>query len=227
MIFITRNLQPDSPLLRWATARGRQLIGRSLLRFAPVPFVAPADTDWWFFYSKRAVQFAGAIPTNVRIGAIGSSTAAALLSTHRAVDFCGNGHPRQTAEDFLSVAEGSRVFFPRARQSRLSIQKALQERITVQDAVCYDNRAAPPEAPIEATVYIFTSPLNVAAYLDHWPLAAGAQVLAIGPSTAAALAERGVSSEWPRVAGEAELISLLERALPSGNQPPPPAVPSV
>jgi uroporphyrinogen-III synthase len=90
------------------------------------------------------------------------------------------------------------------------VQTALRDHITVLDAICYDNQAVPPDAAIEAEVYIFTSPLNVAAYLDHWPLTPGARVIAIGPSTGAALAQRGVASEWPGVASEAALLPLLE-----------------
>ncbi|MBB4078363.1 uroporphyrinogen-III synthase [Lewinella aquimaris] len=209
MIFISRRLAPDSPLLRWATDRGQEIVGRSLLTFAPVAFTAPQRADWWFFYSKRAVQFAGDIPPDVRVAAIGTSTAAALLKACGRVDFCGNGHPDRVAEDFLVVGEGLRVFFPRAGQSRLSIQRSLQDRIEVLDAVCYDNRPNPPAAAIDADTYIFTSPLNVAAYLDHWPLRPGARVFAIGPSTGAELLRRGVDCRWPEEASEAGLVGLL------------------
>lgn len=219
MIFITRDLQSNSPLLQWAHEHGREVKGRSFLRFAPVPFEAPTDADWWFFYSTRAVEFAGTIPSDVRIGAIGSSTAAALSAKGVQVHFTGNGHPRQTADAFLTVAEGSRVFFPRARQSKLSVQTALRDRITVLDAICYDNEAVPPEAAIEAEVYIFTSPLNVAAYLDHWPLTPGARVVAIGPSTGAALARRGVASEWPEAASEKDLLHLIALPNPPTHKP--------
>ena len=210
VIFISRRLAPNSPLRQWAAARGQTIHAQSLLTFAPVPFDPPTDVHWWFFYSPRAVQFAATIPAGVRMAAIGSSTAEKLYAATQRVDFCGNGNPKQVAEDFLTVAEGARVFFPRARQSRLSIQTALIGRIEVLDAVCYDNRPVPPAAPIAADTYIFTSPLNVAAYLDHFDLPAGARVLAMGPSTGGELARRGVGSVWPAVAGEAGLVGLLE-----------------
>ncbi len=183
VIFISRRLAPDSPLRQWAAVRGESIHAQSLLTFAPVPFDLPTNAQWWFFYSARAVQFAGEIPTEVRTAAIGTSTAERLYAATQHVDFCGNGHPDRVAEDFLAVAQGDRVFFPRARQSRLSIQTALADRIKVLDAVCYDNQPVPPAAPISADTYIFTSPLNVAAYLDHYPLPEGARVLAMGPST--------------------------------------------
>ena len=210
MIFISRSVKADGPLRTWARRTGEELYARSLLTFAAVPFTAPADCDYWFFYSARAVQFAGAPPAEAKLAAIGEGTAAALLGTGRRVDFCGHGDPGRVAEDFLAVAEGRRVFFPRARQSRRSVQSQLQERLTVLDAVCYDNRPAPPETAIDAHTYIFTSPLNVGAYLDHFPLRAGARVIAIGPSTGAELQRRGVACIWPEVPGEGGLVGLLE-----------------
>ncbi len=209
MLFISRKLKAESPLLHWASARGEEVCAQSLLTFAPVSFSVPADTAWWFFYSSRAVQFSGAIPEKVHLAAIGGSTAASVLAKAGRVDFCGNGNPEETAHDFLAVGEGQRVFFPRARQSRLSIQTALAERLEVVDAICYDNQPLPPAAPIAAHTYIFTSPLNVAAYLDHWSLAEGARVLAIGPSTGGELERRGVACMWPEVASEEGLVHVL------------------
>ncbi len=209
MIFISRALKPDSPLRAWAGRVGEEVTARSLLTFEAVAFDAPRDADWWFFYSSRAVAFAGDVPPDVGVAAIGGSTAAALLERTGRVDFCGDGHPVRVAADFLAVAAERRVFFPRARQSRLSVQEALAPRLTVLDAVCYDNQAAPPEASIEADTYIFTSPLNVAAYLDHFSLPEGARVLAIGPSTGGELERRGVACRWPEEASEAGLVALL------------------
>lgn len=212
-IFITRKLKPNSPLQKWAAETGNIVTGRSLLRFAAVPFTPPENADWWFFYSARAVEFGlggvGELPVGVRLAAMGPGTAVALRVTAGQVDFCGDGDPGQVAEAFAEVAAGQRVFFPRARQSRLSVQTTLADRVRVLDAVCYDNVAVPATEPIDADVFIFTSPLNVGAYLDHQVLPEGVRVLAIGPSTGAALAERGVGCEWPEEASEAGLLSLL------------------
>lgn len=212
-IFITRNLKPESPLRAWAAETGNVVTGRSLLRFAAVPFVPPVNADWWFFYSARAVEFGltgvGELPATTRLAAIGQGTARALRAATGRVDFCGQGDPAQVGEAFAEVAAGQRVFFPRARQSRLSVQTALADRVTVLDAVCYDNVAVPATRLIVADVFIFTSPLNVGAYLDHQVLPEGARVLAIGPSTGAALAARGVGCVWPEVASEGGLLGLL------------------
>ena len=213
MIFISRSLSADSPLRAWASQQGYSLHEQSLISFAAVPFAAPASADWWFYYSSRAVRFAGVPPGGVRLAALGDRTAAALRERAGRVDFCGVGQPEQVARQFAEVAGGQRVFFPRARASRRSVQHALRDRITALDAVCYDNRPAPPAAPIEARVYIFTSPLNVAAYLAHFPLAVDAGVLAMGPSTAAALTARGIPCTHPDQPTEAALLPLVSRII--------------
>ena len=209
MLFVSRKLRADSPLRRWADKRGMGVADRSLLRFEAVPFTGPTDADWWFFYSSRAVAFVDHIPTDVRTAAMGGGTARALLDRQHVVDFCGAGSPEAVAESFLAVSEGQRVFFPRARESRKSVQRALEARVEVVDAICYANFPAPPERAIEASVYIFTSPMNVAAYLDHFSLAPASRVLAIGPSTGGELNRRGVECSWPEVASEAGLVELL------------------
>lgn len=213
MIFVSRTLGPASPLRRWAAARGWALRAESLLRFAPVAYDSPAGAEWWFCYSPRAAEFAlgqHRPPPTVRLAALGAGTARRLTELlDRPVDFCGHGQPPAVAAEFLKVAHGRAVFFPRARQSRLTVQTLLANHLRVLDAVCYDNVAAPPAGPIVADCYVFTSPLNVAAYLDHYALAPGARVLAIGPSTGAALRRRGVGCAWPAVPGEEALVDLL------------------
>ena len=216
-VFISRNLRPDSPLRRWAAATGHSVIDQSYLAFAPVPFTPPENADWWFFYSLRAVEFAlrdGPGPSpKTKLAAIGPGTAHCLERELGRVDFIGDGNPERTAEAFLKVSKGERVFFPRARQSRLSVQTALEDKITVLDAVCYDNKPAPAAAPINADVYIFTSPLNVAAYLDHQPMTTSAKVIAIGPSTGAALQDRDVACEWPEEPSEEAIVFILDGML--------------
>jgi uroporphyrinogen-III synthase len=212
-VFISRNLKVNSPLLRWADTTDNTVTSHSYLAFEPVRFIPPTDADWWFFYSPRAVQFGlrgvGEMSHQTRLAAMGPGTAEYLLNGIGRVDFQGDGNPERTAKLFSEIAAGQRVFFPRAKQSRLSVQTALADQIRVLDAVCYDNIPAPASAPIKADVYIFTSPLNVAAYVDHQPLPDKARVIAIGPSTGAALLERGIECTWPEEASEEGIVEML------------------
>lgn len=216
-VFISRNLKEHSPVLYWAETSWQQIIAHSFLTFEPVAFEPPTDADWWFFYSPRAVEFAlrdGVLPPpETKLAAIGGGTAYHLDEALGRVDFIGDGNPKRTAKKFLKVSAGQRVFFPRAKQSRLSVQTALEDQITVLDAVCYDNVLVPAAAPIYANVFIFTSPLNVAAYVDHQPLPRNAEVIAIGPSTGAALKKRGIKCTWPHEASEEAIVFLLDAIL--------------
>lgn len=214
-VFVTRNLKADSPLRHWAATSGNSITGRSLLTLQEVPFKVPDQADWWFFYSSKAAEFclfSATIPNGVRLAAIGEGTAKTVRELTGRIDFVGQGSPNQVAEQFKKVAQGNRVFFPHAKNSLLTIQKLLADHITVLDAVCYDNKPVPVETPIEADVIIFTSPLNVAAYLDHQDLTDTTQVLAIGGSTADALYKRGYAAAFPSSPSEDGLVELLNRS---------------
>jgi len=207
-VFISRHLSGQSPLSTWAKSGGHELLANSLIDFRAVPFSQSEDADWWFFYSSRAVDFGcPAPPPSAKLAAMGPGTAKALLKRAGRVDFTGEGSPEAVAASFGEIAAGQRVFFPRARQSRMTVQRLLADRITALDAICYDNVAMPAREPIVADVYVFTSPLNVAAYVDHQALTAGAKIVAIGPSTAAALTARGVDC---LVAGRPDEEAVVE-----------------
>jgi len=202
--------------LNWATRAGVKVIDRSLLRFAPVRFVPPERSDWWFFYSPRAVEFGASrlallsMPLP-KLAAMGPGTAAALRAHEYCLksSFVGEGSPEEVARAFGEVARGQRVFFPRARQSRLSVQGLLKGVIQAQDAICYDNQSVKEPDFVQADIFIFTSPLNVRTYLSAHPLPAEARVIAIGPSTAQALASFGVRSEVAKESSENGVLSLL------------------
>ncbi|MEM9527214.1 MAG: hypothetical protein AAGA31_11430, partial [Bacteroidota bacterium] len=77
-LFLSRSLSSMSALSAWAEERELEVIARSLLSFSSVPFVAPNDADWWFFYSSRAVEFSVAslqeLAATPKLAAMGSST---------------------------------------------------------------------------------------------------------------------------------------------------------
>jgi len=214
-LFITRSLSADSPIADWAERNGCSIIGHSLLRFTPVNFSLPRPCDWWFFYSRRAVQFAAdklalcSLPLP-KVAAMGPGTARALREHDYGLtaSFVGNGDPGTVAREFGQLAAGEKVFFPRARQSRKTVQSLLEDTVRVYDAVCYDNQPVKQPDFVYASIYVFTSPLNARTYLSAHPLPADARIIAIGPSTAQALASFGVRSEVAQESSE-EGISLM------------------
>jgi uroporphyrinogen-III synthase len=205
-------------LAKWVAQRGWTLSGQSLLRFAAVDFVLPeGQFDWIFFYSPRAVAFffeqQAEMTLATKLATIGPGTAVALEQAGCSADFIGNGEPHKVAQDFLEVAGGKSVLFPRARRSRRSIEQLLATEIKATDVIVYDNYAVPPPQPITADVVMLTSPLNVRAWFTtHSAEAVGDQYfLALGKSTAAAYKAYGIEADFPPEPTEAATITLLEK----------------
>ena len=214
-VFLSRDLDPAGPLLAWAGAGKHAVMARSLLTFAPVLYVPPV-ANWWFFYSSRAVAFglAGRVDAVSEAGTLlacmGPGTAATLRKMGLTPAFVGEGQPGEVAGQFAEVGAGQTVFFPRARQSRLTVQKLLADRITVLDAVCYENRMAEDVREVFADVYVFSSPLNVRAFLQVNTLSVEDRIIAFGPSTAAALRERGLAPAVLARPTETALVAHLQ-----------------
>jgi len=196
-ILITRTVRPESDFVTLLSAKGHRVHGESLISFAPVEPGEVPRVEWLFFYSKTSVRFffeqidLGKIK-DVRLAAIGQGTADFLERTYHQPEFVGTGDPFDTATAFLAVARGSQVLFPRAMDSRRTIQQLLGDKITAHDMVVYKNLARTDFDLPEFDCLVFTSPLNAQAYFSKrqfWP---HQKVVAIGSTTASALAEFGV-----------------------------------
>lgn len=197
-VFISRNLTHESVFLQSLQQADFEVIGMSLIEFTPVFFTHLPESDWVFFYSKKAVHY---FFTNLRqanrectakIAAIGPGTAEALEDWNVPANFIGTGAPENTAGKFLAVAAAQRVLFPRAAQSRQSIQQILQEKIVPLDLIVYQNT---PRTDFELPIcdwLVFTSPMNVQAYFRKYKIYPHQQILAIGDTTANALRALGI-----------------------------------
>lgn len=219
-LFVSRSLAPDSPLRKWAGERGYNLRATSLIQFSLLKFDPPSEqVDWIFFYSPKAVDFWSRglkkpLAFQPKFAALGPGTAKALLQLNHRIDFCGQGDPTRVADDFLTVALGQVVLFPRAVQSRRSVEKCIGDYINAIDLIVYTNEAAPRTDLVATDVVILTSPLNVAAYFSSTLINHDAIFLAIGSTTAAALAEYTIQADFPDQPGEAGLVELLNSIVP-------------
>lgn len=217
--FITRDLQPNSLFRQQLEKAGWKASGQSLIRFKAVPFERVPETDWVFFYSKRAVmyffeQLPAAFDERAQVAAIGPGTADHLRQYGVEPLFVGNGDPEEAARTFAREAKGQRVLFPQARRSRQSVQKALGQRIRAQTLVVYDNEPL-PEVPLSrAQVLVFTSPLNAETYFSQHPLLAGQQAVAIGQPTAEALRTLDVA---PKIAAAPDEEALAQAVMDLAN----------
>lgn len=214
LLFVSRKLPAGSQLRLWAKRKGYELVDRSLLKFAPVPY-RPLLTnyDWVFFYSARAVSYfflqEPIFSNPPKFAVIGTATERALRKHGRAANFTGSGLPRQVAEQFGEVAADQTVLFPQTAQSRRSVEKFLGDRIHAVRLVVYRTQATPLDAPLPADVVILTSPLNAKAWLEATPPSPGQYFITLGPSTAAVLIKRGINCVFPPQPTEAELLKLL------------------
>ena len=213
--FISRELTEDSPFRQQLEKAGWKSSGQSLIHFKAVPFERVPETDWIFFYSKRAVRyFFEQLPSSseegIKAAAIGPGTAGHLRQYGVEPRFVGNGDPEETAYAFVREAEGQRVLFPQARRSRQSVQQALGQRIQAQPLVVYDNRPLRDVPLSRAQVLVFTSPLNVEAYFCQHQLLAGQQTVAIGQPTAEALGALDVA---PKIAAAPDEEALAKAVL--------------
>lgn len=181
----------------------------------PEPFAAALrsldEYDWIVFTSARAVDaVAHHVPTppsGPRLAAVARATAAALERWGRAADLVGTGEgARGLLEAFAAHGplSGARVLFPAASLARDTVERELSDRgARVERVEAYRTVEVPPDAErVRADlargvdVVAFASPSAVrslAGALDGRlaEALAGCEVVAIGPTTAAALREAG------------------------------------
>lgn len=200
-VFISREISSGSLFKMILEPAGFEIIDRSLVNFSAVPFTALPPTDWLFFYSKRGVNFffeqlENQLDATIRIGAIGPATAKQVEQYNYKVDFIGNGVPEATARDFIGVcnSENTRnrvVVFPQAKNSRRSIQKLLDQEIRTLDLIVYDNEISERVKIPHTDILVFTSPMNVLAYLESNQIHESQKIVAIGLTTALFLKQKG------------------------------------
>ncbi|GAB4490134.1 MAG: hypothetical protein OHK0019_08610 [Saprospiraceae bacterium] len=204
--FITRALTDDSEFKKRLAAVGWQVEGQSLVTLSPLPFSEIPAADWVFFSSKNAVLFffqhlksGGDFKSppdweKVKWAALGPATAKALAEYVGQVDFVGTGEPKGTAAAFRRIASVAAVIlFPAARHSRQSVMSFLVPDFQCVHFPIYDNQpiAEPPHS--DASVLVFTSPMNAQAYFSKNKWAENQRIVAIGATTADALRELGIS----------------------------------
>ena len=184
--------------------------------------------DWIVFSSARAVEvLAGRIrpAEGTRVAAIGTSTAARLHSFGWPVDVI----PRSSCAESLiealieaGVGPGTVVLFPAGSLARQTLPAGLRDRgARVDEVITYVTEPvdrAPQTLLEELTkgrldAVTFTSPACVAALADSagqplTQLLGSAAAVAIGPTTAAALREKGVAAA--ATADPSTLASLVE-----------------
>lgn len=193
-VFITRDLNGDSPFYNKLTAQGYAVEGKSFIEFTAIPFKILPDTDWLFFYSKNGVRFFLQYPMGKqaaqhrKIATIGSATANLLFKDFKcSVDFIGTGDPISTAQQLESVVSHSSILFISAANTKDSVRKYLKNSIKSNILAVYQNNIKKQLSMKQHEFLVFTSPLNVEAYFQQFLLLPHQKIVAIGNTTAKAL----------------------------------------
>lgn len=203
---------------------GFVVYGQYLIAFRPLNFSLPPVADWVFCYSSRAAAFflrglqqhgltADRYP---RYAALGAGTAKKLQELGIQPAFTGTGDPLASVGSFAERAAGKRVLFPRAEQSRQSIQRLLGDQIEALDLIVYRNSKLTAVELPDTRYVVLTSPLNAEAYLSIKGQGSGQRIVAIGSTTAEALASLQVESF--RVADQASEAALAKTVLDWENE---------
>lgn len=199
-VFITRDLDKNSPFYSRLNHLGYKIHGESLVAFEAMPFQLDQSPEWIFFYSRHAVHYFfsqlkdQSKIARSRFACMGSGTAKYLKQHISSIDFIGNGEPEFVATDFKKLAQGQIVLFPQAKQSRRSIQLILGDEIQSSDLIVYNNQVRSEFTIPFCSILVFTSPLNIEAYTSKYLIMNDQQVMAIGKVTARRLIEKGLQN---------------------------------
>lgn len=212
-IFISSDLAKDSII--------RQLEGRyhlsyqSFIDFKAIPFTMPSHVDCLFFYSKNGVKFFfdsnPTIPKSITFAAMGSGTAALIKKYGMECTFVGKGNVEEIAMAFQAFIKDQHPFFVKAKNSLSSIQRILGNKIISSDLVVYDNQMKNGFSERKEDLLIFTSPMNVKAYVKLHRFKKDQQLIAIGERTALSLKEVSNSEiKIPKESTEQGIFDLIQ-----------------
>lgn len=196
-IFISRDLQSNSPFVQLLADKAA-LQGLSLIDFEAISFSQVPQSDWWFFYSQRGMDFffqqqAVTPDSAAAIAVMGAASANYLKEQYGlAATFVGQGKPSAIATQFTQVAHGQSALFIQAKHSKASVQQLLPNTISQESLIVYNNTIKTVFSVKKADILVFTSPLNVQAYFGRYAYAATQQVISIGRTTGAALQVRSI-----------------------------------
>lgn len=213
---VTRRAEQAAVLAEKLSAAGFQplLFPTIALEALPAPDLDQAlaeieNFDWLIFSSANAVRFffrrlegEKRSPPLPRTAVVGPATARALQAHGVEPDFMPDSFTGEALAEGLGQLAGERILLPRARIGGSKIVELLLDQgAQVTDIALYDTVTAVPEAAALAELALgyeaisFTSPSSVRGFLQITggkPLEE-AVVACIGPVTAAAAAESGIS----------------------------------
>jgi len=215
--FITRTLTDKNVFKTELEAMGFQTEGNSMVKFSGMDFEFNGNCDWVFFYSKTAIKyfFKKVKPEQLngkKLATFGSSTAKALEAQGVKADFHGKGDSSKVTKQFLEIANGKTVAFPRAKSSLKSIQKKIADKTKVIDIPVYKNVPKESTQASDADYLVFTSPLNAKTYFNNHSPKEHQKLIAIGKTTGEALVNLSKNKVYVSdISTEENLVKMVNR----------------
>lgn len=199
-LFISRDLQADSPFLILQELQNVKIIAEPLIKITQIPFSYTPQTQWIFFTSKNSIIHFFAqnpqVQLGVKYGVISSGSADFLSANYNVKsDFVGEGVDLvKIAKDFRDVLGDDSVLFPQAMDSLQTIQKQLAFTNTTYNLYTYKTILKTDFDIPYTDIVVFTSPSNVVAYFNKYKIDSRQTVVAMGTSTKYKLSEYGVKN---------------------------------
>src|SRR5690606_15241345 len=164
---------------------GYSVVSQSMISLVPLNFQLPKQFDWIFFSSVNGVDYflaSASIPQNVKVAAVGTSTADHLEKRGFLVDFVGSGGDvEKVGTEFNNLAAKKIVLMPGSSKSTGKLQRSVSKNNDVIQIPVYDT--VENSNKIESClIYVFTSPANVRAFFGK-NQKSQSKYLAIGKST--------------------------------------------
>lgn len=214
-VFISKDSKDLSLAFQTLLQKG-VLEAQTLIEFSVVPFVCPPAHDILFIASIRAADFFFAdCQTSAQIACAGPETAKKVAERYqKEVHFIAqqSDQPQLEAERFNEWRNGRSVCFPSSQLSLGTYAALIPESEKI---ILPVYNTSFKSLQIKAKdIYIFSSPSNVRAFLEHNAIAAKAKVVAWGSSTEEALRAQNIAvSKVLKSNQQTELLTWLSNIL--------------
>ncbi len=218
-VFISKDLPEDHWWVRTLEGNGHRVMARSLIEQEALPVKELPDTPTVFFSSRNGVRFfmeqMGKAARERCYAVYGPGTAENLAAYGIEPEFVGSGPPEQVARqltEWLKREGRYELLIPGPEDAAREIPRSLSQKggIRVHERAIYRSVSKKEVSPPEGyDTLIFTSPSNVAAFAEKDGRPAGADLLAIGPSTASSVKEHFPTAE-PQQPFEPGLLGLMD-----------------
>lgn len=184
-VFISRSLEEER-ILFYSNTYGIQLKAESLVDFSAAKKQHAPDADILFFYSKKGVEYFHELYgkesfSRYQLASLGNAGHQAIKTLGYQTSFAGNGEIPVSKKAFNAFARGKRVLFARAKNSKASFENDNIQYEAI-PLVVYNNEPKDKVVLPHVAINLFTSPLNVIAYLNNGGNK-DTPAVAIGPTT--------------------------------------------